>query len=61
MRQRLARQDGALTLLNGPEGALQAEEEEAAVTAGFLPTSLGARVLRAETAPLAVLAGVGNG
>ena len=56
LRQRLAQQSGALTLLNGPEGGLQAEEEDAAVAAGFLPTGLGARVLRAETAPLAVLA-----
>lgn len=60
LRQRLARHGGALTLLNGPEGGLQAEEEDAAVAAGFLPTGLGARVLRAETAPLAVLAAVGD-
>ena len=60
LRQRLTGQGGALTLLNGPEGGLQAEEEDAAVATGFLATSLGARVLRAETAPLAVLAQVSD-
>ncbi|WP_119155170.1 16S rRNA (uracil(1498)-N(3))-methyltransferase [Caldimonas tepidiphila] len=45
-----------LRLLSGPEGGLSAAEEDAARAAGFAPVSLGARVLRAETAPLAVLA-----
>ena len=43
-------------LLSGPEGGLSPAEEDAAAAHGFLPVSLGARVLRAETAPLAVLA-----
>jgi 16S rRNA (uracil1498-N3)-methyltransferase len=42
--------------LSGPEGGLEAREEEAAIDAGFAPLSLGPRVLRAETAPLALLA-----
>lgn len=46
----------AVTLLNGPEGGLTPEEEELAVAAGFAPLTLGPRVLRAETAPLAALA-----
>ena len=46
----------AVTLLSGPEGGLSAAEEAAAVAAGFLRVGLGARVLRAETAPLAALA-----
>lgn len=46
----------ALTLLSGPEGGLSAAEERAARAAGFWPVSLGPRVLRAETAPLALLA-----
>lgn len=46
----------AVTLLNGPEGGLTPEEEELAVAAGFSPLTLGPRVLRAETAPLAALA-----
>lgn len=46
----------AVTLLNGPEGGLTPEEEDLAVAAGFAPLTLGPRVLRAETAPLAALA-----
>jgi 16S rRNA (uracil1498-N3)-methyltransferase len=41
--------------LSGPEGGLDAREEQMAVEAGFARISLGPRVLRAETAPLAVL------
>ena len=49
--------DGPLevTLLSGPEGGLSPKEESLALVAGFLPVSLGSRVLRAETAPVAVL------
>jgi 16S rRNA (uracil1498-N3)-methyltransferase len=43
-------------VLSGPEGGLSPAEELAALSAGFLPVTLGPRVLRAETAPLAVLA-----
>jgi 16S rRNA (uracil1498-N3)-methyltransferase len=43
-------------VLSGPEGGLSPVELEAAGAAGFLPLSLGPRVLRAETAPLALLA-----
>ena len=46
----------ALTFLSGPEGGLSVSEEETALAAGFTPTTLGPRVLRAETAALAVLA-----
>jgi 16S rRNA (uracil1498-N3)-methyltransferase len=42
--------------LSGPEGGLSASEEAAAQAAGFVPVSLGPRVLRADTAPLALLA-----
>ena len=45
-----------VTLLSGPEGGLSAAEEAQALAAGFTPVSLGARVLRAETAPVAALA-----
>jgi 16S rRNA (uracil1498-N3)-methyltransferase len=47
---------GPFTLLSGPEGGLTPAEEAAAMAAGFIPVTLGPRVLRAETAPLAVLA-----
>jgi 16S rRNA (uracil1498-N3)-methyltransferase len=43
-------------ILSGPEGGLTPAEEALALAAGFVPVSLGSRVLRAETAPLAVLA-----
>jgi 16S rRNA (uracil1498-N3)-methyltransferase len=46
---------GPLTLLSGPEGGFNADEEARARAAGFTPRSLGPRVLRAETAPLAAL------
>jgi 16S rRNA (uracil1498-N3)-methyltransferase len=42
--------------LSGPEGGLSLAEEEAAFAQGFTPVSLGARVLRAETAALTALA-----
>ena len=42
--------------LSGPEGGLSAAEEALAVQHGFAPTTLGPRVLRAETAPWAALA-----
>lgn len=47
---------GPVTLLSGPEGGLSPAEEQAAIAAGFVPVNLGPRVLRSETAPLAVLA-----
>lgn len=47
----------ALTILSGPEGGLSTAEEAGALEAGFVAVSLGARVLRADTAPLAALAG----
>jgi 16S rRNA (uracil1498-N3)-methyltransferase len=43
-------------VLSGPEGGLTAAEQDAARAAGFSAYSLGERVLRADTAPLAVLA-----
>jgi 16S rRNA (uracil1498-N3)-methyltransferase len=49
----------ALLTLSGPEGGLSADEEDAALARGFVRARLGDRVLRAETAPLAVLAWAG--
>jgi 16S rRNA (uracil1498-N3)-methyltransferase len=40
----------------GPEGGLTAREEQLLLERGFVPVTLGQRVLRAETAPLAALA-----
>lgn len=50
--------DGPLVVLSGPEGGLSPAEEAQALAAGFAPVTLGPRVLRAETAPLAVLAAI---
>jgi len=44
--------------LSGPEGGFSADEEAAAATFGFARASLGGLVLRADTAPLAWLAGM---
>lgn len=41
--------------LNGPEGGLTPDEEALALAQGWTAVSLGKRVLRADTAPLAVL------
>ena len=46
----------SLISLSGPEGGLTDAEEKAAAAAAFQPVSLGPRVLRADTAPLALLA-----
>ena len=48
--------DAPVLALSGPEGGLAPPEEAAALARGFRAVSLGARVLRAETAPLALLA-----
>ena len=48
-----------ITVLSGPEGGLSPSEEAQALAAGFVPVTLGARVLRAETAPVAVLSVLG--
>ena len=51
--------DQPLTFLSGPEGGLSPAEEAAAIAYGFAPVTLGPRVLRAETAPLACLSLLG--
>lgn len=50
-----------LISLSGPEGGLSPAEQVVARDAGFVPVSLGPRVLRADTAPLALLAQVSIG
>lgn len=46
----------AVVALSGPEGGLTPSEVDAARACGFVPVGLGPRVLRADTAPLALLA-----
>jgi 16S rRNA (uracil1498-N3)-methyltransferase len=65
-RQAFAEWSGArsaddLVCLSGPEGGLSAAEDALARQHGFTPIVLGPRVLRAETAPLAVLSAVALG
>ncbi|WP_363302800.1 16S rRNA (uracil(1498)-N(3))-methyltransferase [Aquabacterium sp.] len=50
-----AKVEGGFVFLSGPEGGLSATEEQAALDAGWTAITLGARVLRADTAPLAAL------
>lgn len=47
--------DAPVLFLSGPEGGLSPSEDAQARAAGFAPVTLGARVLRAETAALAAL------
>ena len=49
----------AWTCLSGPEGGLTEAEQASALARGFVAVSLGPRVLRADTAPLALLARLG--
>ena len=49
-----------IVLLSGPEGGLSPTEEAQAIAAGFVRVSLGNRVLRAETAPVAVLSALSS-
>ena len=50
------RRSARVALLVGPEGGFAAEEVAAARAAGFLPVSLGPRILRTETAAIAATA-----
>jgi 16S rRNA (uracil1498-N3)-methyltransferase len=54
--QQLPRPAGGITVLAGPEGGLTPAEADDAVRAGFVPLRLGPRVLRTETAAVALLA-----
>ena len=54
----IGRASSPVTLLSGPEGGLSDAEEDAARAHAFSSVSLGPRVLRADTAPLAALAAI---
>lgn len=54
----LPRPLGGLTLLVGPEGGFDADEESAARSVGFRAVTLGSRMLRTETAGLAAMAAI---
>lgn len=59
MPERAAAPAGRVVVLSGPEGGLSDGEESAALARGFVRVGLGPRVLRADTAPLALLAWLG--
>ena len=44
-----------IAILTGPEGDFTDEEAQRSMDAGFLPVSLGPRILRADTAPVSLL------
>lgn len=50
--------ENCVTLLSGAEGGFTEQEREFAKHAGFIPVSLGKRILRTETAALAALSAV---
>lgn len=58
LRQLLPEQATPFTLLTGPEGGFTDEEVQAAQTHGFECITLGERILRAETAPIALLGAI---
>ncbi|MCL2697429.1 MAG: 16S rRNA (uracil(1498)-N(3))-methyltransferase [Oscillospiraceae bacterium] len=53
-------EDFAVDVFIGSEGGFEPMEIEAAAAAGFIPASLGKRILRTETAPVAALAVIMN-
>jgi len=54
----LSPQPSALALLSGPVGGITLAELTAARERGIMPASLGPRILRAETAPIAALSAI---
>ncbi len=57
LKQSITETDGnELTLLIGPEGGFSAYESERIIKAGGAPTTLGKRILRAETAAMVAVA-----
>ena len=47
-----------IAVMTGPEGGISAAEFEQAAAAGWIPVTLGSRILRCETAPLAALTAI---
>lgn len=57
IREAMGRRDlREIAVIIGPEGGISPEEYEEAIQAGFVSVSLGRRILRTETAGIAVLA-----
>jgi 16S rRNA (uracil1498-N3)-methyltransferase len=49
-----------ILLLTGPEGGFSGSEVQTKINGGFVPVSLGKRILRAETAPISALSIIFN-
>jgi len=54
----LSPESQAIALATGPEGGWTAAEIQAAIASGFVPVSLGKRILRAVTAPIAAMGAI---
>jgi len=54
----LRRASGSVAIVTGPEGGFEPREAEIARSAGLSTVSLGPRILRCETAPVAALAAI---
>jgi 16S rRNA (uracil1498-N3)-methyltransferase len=52
----LSKEAPEVTVVTGPEGGFAREEIELLISKGGIPVRLGARILRAETAPIALIA-----
>jgi len=50
--------DLSLLIIVGPEGGFSQNEIKSAKSAGFIPITLGKRILRTETAPIAILSNI---
>ncbi|HET8695521.1 MAG TPA: 16S rRNA (uracil(1498)-N(3))-methyltransferase [Aquabacterium sp.] len=51
----IGNEESRVCFLSGPEGGISPQEEQSLLDAGWTALSLGARVLRADTAPLAAM------
>jgi len=58
LRMALEPKPKGVSLIIGPEGGFAERERDLAMELGLIPVTLGKRILRCETAPIAALAGV---
>ena len=55
LQTKKSKENLSISILTGPEGDLSPEESERVIQAGFIPVSLGPRILRADTAPISII------
>ena len=58
LKSQLSGKNKKISILIGPEGGISQIEAKDAVSKGFIPITLGARILRTETAGMAVIAAI---